>query len=420
MSYQVVPYWTTLWVGFFSLAISPFIILFFRKRLLGLLDPLTFFIITRLSPLIFVLLTLVDTEGVNKYYYFLGLISSIIFIITLFFSLPKIYFKKTYCSNLIIKNLYCIVIFILLIKITILSLATGGLPLFLEGGSNASIEFDNVNKIGNSILLALGLGDIVLLSFLIPLSKGWTKKFAMLFLVLAIALSVLNGKKSSMIIVLISVSFGEYLRVAFIVGQKPFFLRIIFLFPLVLLSLLWAALIYHQSEIDINWDNLNLLDIIFTQYAFPYFMFISGDLANFFESYKVNQVSYLFHSILSPLGFPAFDASIGPALVEFETGALTGNGINPTFLSEGYVLLGIYMPIYAAIVAYIIGKTRSYIFKLKNLYYKILLSALIVPMVYTLAIDALYFMKILFGLFIIFVPLKIIYGTLQIIKLKNI
>jgi hypothetical protein len=129
-------------------------------------------------------------------------------------------------------------------------------------------------------------------------------------------------------------------------------------------------------------------------------LFASGDLINFFDKYEVNKFTYFFHTILSPLGFPAFRSSIGPAINEYQTGQLTGNGINPSFLLEGYVLFGVVLPIYSIITALTIGRLRWYIKSLQNQRNKVLLYAILLPTIYIFPVDALLFMKISISLII--------------------
>jgi hypothetical protein len=125
---------------------------------------------------------------------------------------------------------------------------------------------------------------------------------------------------------------------------------------------------------------------------------------------------------LSPLGYPAFSMSIGSSIEEFLTGVASGGGINPTFLIEGYVLFGIFVPVYSFVVGYLLGMIRKKILQIKSLEYRLIVSAFLLPILYTLAIDALLFFKILFIfiflMFFIFFPLHFL--TLGKLRLKKI
>jgi len=186
------------------------------------------------------------------------------------------------------------------------------------------------------------------------------------------------------------------------------------------LSIFWAAFIYTNTAVtdieilDFDFGNvISALDFAMIQFAYPYFIFSSGELSGFFETYKFNQFTYIFHSILSPLGYPAFSSSIGPAITEFQTGNFSENGITPTFIIEGYVLFGNLLPFYAFLLALALVKGRIVLMRVRSLKYKIILCSLFFPVLYTVTIDALLFVKMCYILTFLFIlvviPLRILF-----------
>jgi hypothetical protein len=92
---------------------------------------------------------------------------------------------------------------------------------------------------------------------------------------------------------------------------------------------------------------------------------------------------------------------------------MTGNGINPSFLLEGYVLLGVLLPLYSIGAAFFIGSLRGYINSVRNQRNKVLLYALLLPALYVIPIDALLFMKITIALCILSPGIIIIIGGIK-------
>ncbi|MDA8807307.1 hypothetical protein N9N55_08785, partial [Opitutales bacterium] len=181
--------------------------------------------------------------------------------------------------------------------------------------------------------------------------------------------------------------------------QCRYFIRPVMLLMFGLAAVGWAAWVYSRgpsSYEDIGQISIVfLLDLVFLQWAYPFFLFASGELSSFFDVYQVHRPLYFFHSISSPLGFPAFHASIGPALHEFKTGNLSGNGTNPTFVLEGYVLFGILMPLYACVLGLFIGLVRTQILSIKSLRRKVLYSSIFLSSLFVIPVSSLLFMKML-------------------------
>ncbi len=387
----------------------------FRRKVLGFFDPLNMFLLMRMTPMLAsIILFSVSLPLTLNLVLFIG--SASLFIVTLYLTSPKIKITRVVFDERTINFFLRMAVLILFIKTAILISATGSLPIFSDGGSDAYIGFDTDNKLGSSFLLGLGGADVVLFSFSIPLINKFRKRILFVFLLfIAIIIGMSAGKKSSMFGLFSSVAFGEYLRVYLLTNQNKFFLKPANIYLGLTLAVFFAAWTYTKTVgtyFELPDANMAFLAIDFAMYqwAYPFMLFVSGELNTFFQGYQVNQFAYFFHSILSPLGFPVFTSSIGPSINEYLTGGMTGNGINPTFIIEGYVLSGVFVPIYAILAGYFVGKGRAYLMKIKSIEYKVALSALFLPALYAFAIDGLLFAKmfyvILFIFFLVIIPLR--------------
>jgi hypothetical protein len=388
-------------IGILSVFFAIPLLLFFRNRNFGLFDPLNFFLITRVATMLAALVLLL-TNAPPSLNLVLLFFSVIFFVLTLYLATPARKYVKFDLSQKSYYYFFRFTVILILIKIGILFGVSGKLPIFSEGGSDAYISFDVDNKLGSSLLLGLGNADIVLLAFLIPLtSKRGLRFLVFVFLSLAILMSMSTGKKSAILGIFLAVAFGEYLRIALISNQKRYFLSGLNIIVSIALGICWAAWIYARTvEADFAIKDIKsiieIMDFIMFQWSYVYFIFISNDMDLFFQTYHVNQWTYFFHSLLSPLGFPAFHASIGPAIQEYLTGEITGHGVNPSFVVEGYVLFGNFTPLYAIVVALVIAKARLSILRIRSLEYKVIIAALLLPALYSFPSDSLYFAKIFY------------------------
>lgn len=397
--------WSPTGVGLTSVFFTFLLLGIFNKRIFGYLDPLSIYLSTRAAPTLAAITLLFSTNAISSYFYILAAASVFLFITALYFTTPKIITNNFILDERHINDLFKIALALSTFKFGILFTATGSLPIFGDSGSDSFIGFAENNKVATSFLLAIGSSELVLLSLLTFVTKGRYRLIVVIFLLLSILMHLSGGKKSALLAILFALALGEYLRIGFTNYKKRRFTNIKFVSVLFVAALLWASYLFQETSggIIVSENNLisGLLDLIFVQWAYPTFLFSSGDLVDFFDNYYVNKLIYFFHSALSPLGFPAFTASIGPALHEYQTGQLTGNGINPTYVLEGYVIFGVFLPVYAFLSALIIGKFRGQIAMIKNPRNKILLYALLLPAIYIFPIDALLFMKILIALFLL-------------------
>jgi hypothetical protein len=387
-------------IGALSLIISIILIYCFRLKLLGILDPLAIYLVTRASTMLSGVIYIVFIIPLNLNIFIL-ILSSSIFILILYKSCYNINIKKEICNKYITNNILIISNIIFYIKLFILMSIYNELPLWSYGGSDSYINFDFDNKLASSIILGIGNMDLILLCFIAPIVNKKIKIYIFLLMAVSVFFALVLGKKSSMLGVLTAIGIGEYLRIFFVCNQKKYFTRWPFIVSGISLSVIWATWTFMKtSDYIIDYNIIKSLDDVIDSISFnwvyPYYIFANGELTNFFLSYRVHEVIYFMHSILSPLGFPAFVASPGPAIHEYLYGNLTGNGINPTFIIEGYILFGVFLPFYSLLIGYIIAKTRNMIFKINSLQTKVILSAFLIPVIPIIAIDSLLFFKIIY------------------------
>lgn len=396
-------------IGLWSLFFSVLSLYFFRKKIINIFDPLAIFLVMRMSTLLTATLIILLTYKLDARaaIYFL---SVFLFVLIIYFFSKNIKIEKDILSNKQIKFLTTIAFAFLLLKIGLVVTSTGSLPIFSTGGSDASIEFNESNKVSTSLLSGLGSGELFILAFILP----FIKKIKLRILIycalgLSILLLIFGGKKSSMFAAGATVFFADGIRSLITDKKKLIFFNRKNILLLLVTSGAWAVWVFLNTSsmtenniIDIN-IFIIIIDFIFSQWTTPYFLFNSPEFYDFLSIYKVNEFTYFLHSFLKPLGFPAFDASIGPALHEYQTGDLSGNGINPSFILEGYVLFGVGIPIYAMIVALIIAKTRNKILSIIKIEYKIIFIAIYMNSIYTLASDGLSFAKALWASVLIFI-----------------
>ncbi len=363
------------------------------------------YIMLRIAPMLAAIFILSSTNSVFHFFYVMTASSFILFLVTLYVFSPNIKCALCKIENKSLTDIYRIAFFLVFLKFLILFSATGSLPVFGGSGSDSFIAFAENNKVGTSFLLAIGASELTLLSFILPFCVGKRRALVIIALILSSLMIFSAGKKSSLLVIFLALAYGDYLRVSFTQSRRKLFTDWRVALTLISGSFFWAIFQYKATTGNLDLPEVGIisfvLDLIFTQWAYPVFLFASGELFSFFEQYTVNKFTYFFHTVLSPLGFPAFSSSIGPAIHEYQTGSLTGNGINPSFLLEGYVIFGAVLPLYSFIVAFMVGRVRYYISGVTNMRNKVVLHALFLPMLYILPVDALLFMKIVIALIIL-------------------
>lgn len=409
--------WSPTGLGLASISCAALLMFLFRKKTFGYFDPLSIYLATRTAPTLGSILLIFSIDAIYSYFFLLTLGSVLIFIATLYLSTPKLNIAVTSLSDRCINDLSRLAIALTIAKFSILFSSTGSLPIFGGSGSDSFIEFAEDNKVGTSFLFAIGSAELVLLSLVIPATKGFKRMFVLLALITSALMHLAGGKKSSLLSILFALALGEYLRMHFTNYKNRFFTNRKTVSLMAIVAILWAWLIFEKTSGSIDFPEANalatLLDFIFLQWAYPTFLFSSGELSGFFNGYHVNKIIYFFHTVFSPLGFPAFDASIGPSLTEYQTGQLTGNGINPTFILEGYMLFGVLLPLYSLLAALFIGRFRAHITNLRHPKIKVLFCSLLLPPIYIFPVDALLFMKILISLLLLSPGVMLLSGMLK-------
>lgn len=393
----------------------------FKKKIFGIFDPLSIFIIFRVSSLFGSILIFTDYFITEKYIIFI--LSSILFISALYYYTKNIKYliknKNIYDVDI---NLYkCILYSLITFKLIIILYIWPDLPIFNANGSNSYIEFNEKYKIISTLLLGIGSLDLLLASFITPqINKN--RYIYIFLLILTILFSIMNGKKSSIFNVILSIALSEYIRVQYTKYKSYYFLKKKFILPGIFISIAWAIYILLKTETSLelyNYFNISniiiILDNFFYQFIMPYDLFLSGSLDEFFKTYQVNRVIYLLHTALSPFGIRSFDLSIGPAINEYLSGTQNGTGINPTFILEGTVLFGLYgLPAYAFLLGLILGKLRNALLSPIHSRLKFLYIFLFMPYLYSIGTDLLFFMKI------VFVSAVMIITIYSVFKFKNI
>jgi oligosaccharide repeat unit polymerase len=396
-------------VGTLSLIFSGISLYFFRKKIINAFDPLTLFLIMRLSTLLAATFIILRDYSFN-FTVGLYLMSVLIFVLTFFILTKKVKFENIIISKKEVKFLTYVAFAFLILKMSLIYTSTGSLPIFSDGGSDASIDFNESNKVSTSLLSGMGSGELFILAFTIPFVAKKNMRFLIYCaFVISILLILASGKKTSLFSVGAIIFFADGFRALITNNKKLYFFNLRNIIFLIIASGGWAVWVFLNTSLPSEGSLIELnavvpiIDFIFSQWTTPYFLFNSTDFYDFLNYYKVNQFTYFFHSILKPLGFPAFDASIGPALHEYQTGNLSGNGINPSFVLEGYVLFGAGVPIYAMIAAFVIAKARNKLLSIKRIEYKIIFVTMYMSSIYAIASDGLLFVKAFWASIIIFI-----------------
>jgi oligosaccharide repeat unit polymerase len=393
---------------------------FFKRRIWGWLDPLFLFLAIRIATAItvsgqYLFSSTLEAPGILHM-----TLCLFIFTVSLWVFSPKIEHQKTLGvdSPLQTRHLFRISLGVLIFKALILMLVYDQLPIIAsEMGSDSYIAFDMSNKVSSSFLLGIGSFDTVLLACVVPLLTSRKEKIAGWFaLIVSVSLSILTLKKGGILNVMFAVALGEYLRLYYFSKKTRVFIKPGILGTGLVVAVIWAYFVYSATAGNVEFENINdILNFVSSQFMYPYSLYASGDIYNFAQYYQFNHLFYFFHSLLSPLGYPAFHASIGPALHEYQTGVLTGNGINPTFVIEGYIVFGKVLSVmYSLSLGMMLGFVRRALLSYSLTFNrKVALTALFLPPLYVFPIDALLSIKEMLVCFLMIVCYLFIVGFLK-------
>jgi hypothetical protein len=379
------------WIA--ALLLSVAFYLLFRNRIFGIADPLFLFLVIRVAAgLAFLPYTSEFYE--DAYYSALAVVSTAVLVLIVWLEgsgKPESSLAVSHETNRHLLNSGAKLLFL---KLILVLAVFQQLPIFMDKGSDSYIDFDVENKLVSSFLLGINYVDVFLLSFVLPLLVEKKEKYSCwILLLLSICVSIVNFKKSTILMILLTVLFADNVRRHYYGDKVGRLLSGRVLAVGGLLGFGWMAAVFQYtiSEYEVVGVNeiLNFVVSIFSQ---PYTVLLSHDFHAFAESYEVNRVLYFFHTFTSSVfNLPAFSASIGPAFNEYQTGFMTGHGINPTYLLEGFVLLGpMLLPVYAAAVGFVLCLVRFYLVNSgMRMESRIVLIGLLFPALYTLPVDAL-------------------------------
>lgn len=395
----------------------------FRRRIWGVLDPLFLFLAIRIATAITVSAQYLFSPDLAAPGVLHMTLCLFVFTISLWASSPKIEQQKHAEVDLSVqvRYLFRIGLGVLLFKALILLSVYNELPIIAgEMGSDSYIEFDMGNKVASALLLGIGSFDTVLLACVVPLLASKKKRLiGWLALIVSLSSSILVLKKGGFLMALVAVALGEYLRLYLIDRKARIFVKPVIMGTGLFIATIWAYVVYSSTAGNIEFENINdILNFVSFQFMYPYFLYANGDIFNFAQDYHFNRLLYFFHSLSSPLGYPAFHASIGPALQEYETGVITGNGINPTFIIEGYVVFGKAISVfYALLLGISLGLVRRALLTPSNdIVKKVALTALLLPPLYVLPIDSLLAIKELLVCFFMIACYVFAVGSLNIVR----
>src|SRR5712691_2338241 len=354
----------THWQSLLLIALALYVL--FRDRVWGLLDPLYLFLAIRIAAGIAVVAHYFAEDRINAYVVHM-IVCIVLFTSTLLLASPKTKspsivrhaFPTKFETRWILNAGHGLILFKALLLLAVIS----DLPIFSgDQGSDSYIDFDYNNKLVSSLLLGIGSADLVILWCVVPLLKnGFRKWVGWLALLLTFLVSLVFFKKASVIGIVFAMGLGEYLRVYVLRCGTLLFARSWVVLVALMPGISWLLYVLGTTFVEFEYTDVSaILDFIAYQFMYPYLIYGDGLIHAFAEQYKFNGYLYFFHSLLSPFGFPAFEASIGPALQEYQTGVLSGQGINPTFVIEGYVVFGsVFSLVYCSMLGLILGFFRK-------------------------------------------------------------
>lgn len=392
--------------GIFLYASCIFLLLFYLLKRLGAIisigDPISVYVLFRLSSMFVILyLALRSLDQINT-----NLL--ILYVTNLAFSIipiAMIRYRQFKCEQTDLVYIYQFATFIVFVKVLCVIPTLSSLPIFTGGGSDEIINYYDNNKLISVFLLGIGSIDLIILSFLRRSNELASKRmiinFVMFFLIFLVIASM---KKGAMINMIFSILFGEALAYRYLKNVRRQIINFYRLVFLVSIAILWAFYVAQQSGVVFGSFNIiYLLDFGIYQFMVPYLTYFTDSFWTFSESYNFSKGLFYFHTVTSPLGYPAFDASIGTSYHEFLTGNMSGNGINPTFLLDGIIFWGKY-GLLTTFLYLIVGIAMVLILRSRiKASFGIILTVILISLFPVLWIDSLLFMKRLLALFIIFI-----------------
>ena len=306
---------------------------------ISIADPISIYLFFRLSPAIVVLCFSIfyiwDTHSDAILIYAANILLSAIPLLLIRYRKLEVHINEAY-------DIFYFTLFLCLIKILIIMPAFTEMPIFTGGGSDGIIKYYESNKIAGVFILGIGNIDLILLSFLRRCQfRGIVRMTIYISIVILLIFIISSLKKGAILNAVFAIIFGEALAYRYIRHPKPVIFTVNKIILALVISVTWAFYIALESNVRLeNMNILHLFDVAIYQFMVPYFTYFKSDFWSFASSYEFDKILFYFHTITSPLGAPAFDASIGPSYHGYLTGRITGNGINPTFILEGLIFWG--------------------------------------------------------------------------------
>jgi len=367
-----------------------------RYRGVGLMDMSSIYIVLRLVPLTSTAIWIsssVDFGDTPTLMAFSSL-AFYILILTLLFprSSSKVRYRNTVSDETVKVALNCIIA-VIVVKIFIVIATLDSVPLFshISLGSDAYIFFDKQNKWISTLKIALDNIELFLLVFY--WSSIHKKKTKLVLIFISLVFTLIWLKKGALLSWAATLVIAEYLSIRLIKGRVRVFTTRRNLLFLLLIAVIWSMWVFGRSHEFIIGNVLDAFILLQSKLTFifsqPLTLMTGGNFDAFIDSYHVDKSIYFIHSITTVFGYPAFDLGPGVAIANWLTGNDQGNGINPTFLIEGYIVFSEFAFVYAIIVALIqIAIFRFVIYNKNPSVSTMIMVAILYPLSFSIALDS--------------------------------
>ncbi len=319
-------------------------------------SPLTFFILVRcIFPIIWCLIYLFTNEystiNSNSYdtvlLHLLYLIIQTILLYILYINLLRFKVNVIEKKGIITTDKNSLALSLPIVIALYISIFSQGIPLFMDGGSDAIVSMGEESK--NSTWIISGLISSLQI-VLIFLNFRERNKFWKIFIYLFIVFSFLvNGKKASILTFILDFSFISFLlqpkRIK--VNLKSIFLII----SVALMAILFAIVQFFRTVgIEISSETIAfgftyLSDLTYGSFTAYLSQIIDLGGINSIEDYSISlgtlgSLKYLFNSFTQFFLGIGIQKAIGPYLTYYIYGSEFPNGVNPTLFFEFVFVFG--------------------------------------------------------------------------------
>ncbi len=396
-------------------------LLFLKKHIYSLFDPLFLFLVFNTCSLITVFFVCFYKDNFHGFYDFL--------IFDICFFLPAIFIKpinfRLYRASfsLVVNNdgylFYKIIASIFIIP-TFLLWFTRGVPLFAENVTDAKV-----------LLYAGGFGVVRYIHFILPLylffvgvlffldTNGNVKKsiikktFILILLMFVFLFFLTSGSKSGIVPMLFCLAFANE---CYPESNKYFLIKkILILFLLIAIALVFVVLVFSGLQ------ETGIIEAAFT--ALGIRLLASGDLFYFWYEFNLentytpnfNLTNYVFQPLFSMLGITSHEYPLGAIIMNEATGyPITSFGPNaqlPVVMALAWGPLK-YLGAFFAGTSLFLLRYKSFYFMRKFGSGGAILFSLVFFYVSSIYTDVNYFLSMLYSFLILFAPLYIIFNFL--------